>query len=125
MGEEKVSLPEIDLSSFIKDVVWQAVIKFATQKLLGWLPAWLIGGPVGWIVGAVVAMVGSAVYDAMAEAFNLQMIVFKNEGLQREFDSSSLKLKLIARDKGIDSFEFRKARLENVEKLSRLVHIGA
>lgn len=123
MDEEKVSLPEIDLSEFIKDVAWAALVKLATQKLIAALP-FLGWGPMGWITGAVVGMVGSAVYDAMAEAFNLQMLNFNNEAYQRQYDSASVKLRIIARDFGTESEEFKKARKENAEALSRLIKFG-
>ena len=123
MGEEK-SLPEIDLSSFLKDVAWAALIKLATARLVAALP-FLGWGPIGWITGAVVAMVGNALYDAMAEAFTMQMIQFKNESMQRQFATASVKLQLIARDFGTESVEFKNARKENVAALSKLVRFDA
>lgn len=124
MDKEKVPLPEIDLGSFIKDVAWAALVKLATARLIAALP-FLGFGPLGWITGAVVAMVGSAVYDSMAEAFNLTHISFKNEAAQRAYDTASVKLKLIARDFGIESEEFKTLRAENVKALSALIKFDA
>ena len=120
---QAVALPDIDLPAFLKDVAWAALVKMATARLIAALP-FLGWGPIGWITGAVVAMVGSAVYDAMAEAFTLQMIGFKNEANQKAYDTASVKLKLIARDFGVESEEFKKARLENVKTLSALIRFG-
>lgn len=120
MDEREIPIPEIDLSSFFKDVVWSALVKLATARLIAALP-FLGWGPIGWITGAIVGMVGSAVYDAMEEAFNLQKIAFKNESFQKEFDSASVKLKLVAKDYGTESEEFKKQRESNVQALRKLV----
>ncbi len=119
MGETEIS-PQIDYASFLKDVVWVALVKLATAKLISALP-FLGWGPIGWITGLVVGMVGAAVYDAMDEAFRLQMIQFKNEKFQREYDTASVKLKIVALNHGIDSPQFREERKKNVEALSKLV----
>jgi len=123
MGEEK-ALPDIDLSSIIKDVAWAALVKLATARLIAALP-FLGWGPMGLITGAVVAMVGSAVYDAMADVFNLQVIPFKNEALQRQYDTETVKLKIIAHNYGVDSEEFKKAKKDAVAVLARLAKFDA
>ena len=119
MGEEPVQA-EIDFSKFLKDVVFAAVIKLATQMLISALP-WLGWGPMGWITGLVVSIVGNVIYDAMDEAFRLQMIQFKNDKFQREWDSASVKLKIVAMNHGVDSPEFKEERKKNVEALTKLV----
>ncbi len=115
---------EIDLSSFIHDVAWAALVKFATSRLIAALP-FLGWGPIGWITGAIVAMVGNVIFDAMAEAFDMQMIAFKNEALQHQFDTATVKLKIVARAYGTESVEFKKEREASVQALSKFVHFGA
>jgi hypothetical protein len=84
----------------------------------------LMWGPVGMITGFIVGKILDLVYDAVKMAVNLEVIRFKNEGLQKEFDSASLKLKLIARDKGVTSPEFLSARENHKKKLSEFVKFG-
>jgi hypothetical protein len=119
MGEVQVST-EIDFSKLFKDVVFAALIKVATQSLISALP-FLGWGPIGWITGLVVSIVGSAIYDALDEAFRLQMMVFKNEAYQKQWDTASVKLKIAYKNYGPDSPEYKKARKENVEALTNLI----
>lgn len=120
MGQEQVQTEGLDFSKFLKDVAWAALVRLATQNLIAALP-FLGWGPLGWITGAIVGIVGAAVYDAMAEAFKLEMIEFRNEQFQRQWDTASVKLKIIAKNHGIDSPQFKEERKKNVEALSKLV----
>ncbi len=118
--EEIQPTTDLDFSQFLKDVAWAALVKFATARLIAALP-FLGWGPMGWITGIVVSMVGAAVYDAMAEAFKLEMIEFRNEQFQRQWDTESVKLKIVAKNKGVDSPEFKEQRKKSVESLTKLV----
>lgn len=116
---DEKALPELDLGDFLKDVVWGAVVKVATARLIAALP-FLGWGPMGWITAGIVAVVGNVVYEAMEEAFNLQKIVFKNDGFQKAYDTVSVKLKIIAHNYGVDSEEFKAARRANLLALQQL-----
>lgn len=120
MGEKQIQTEGVDLTPILKDVIWAALVKLATARLIAALP-FLGWGPMGWITGAIVGIVGAAVYDAMAEAFKLEMIEFKNEKFQREYDTAAVKLKIVAKNHGIDSPEFKAERKKNVEALSKLI----
>lgn len=112
--------PLPDLGDLFKDLVWDLLVKAALSKLFAAIP-WLGWGPVGILVGWIVGMLADYLYDAVKMTIDLQVIAFKNEQHRREYDKAGVTLKLIARDKGIDSPEFKAARDENKKSLSRFV----
>lgn len=122
MGEEKAGQPVegLDIGDVFKDLVWGALVKLALQRLFVALP-FLGWGPIGWIVGIVAGMVAEALYEVMREAVDLQVIAFRNSAARKEFDSAGVKLKIIARDHGIESPEFQEARDTYRDTLRKLV----
>lgn len=112
-----------DIGDIFKDLVWGALVRLALSKLFAAVP-WLGWGPIGVIVGWIAGMLAEQLYDAMKMAVDLQLIYFKNEKLRRAFDDASVKLKIIAKDKGITSLEFQEARKAHRETLGRLVQFS-
>jgi hypothetical protein len=123
MTAEASGIESINAGDLFKELIWSALKSLILSRIAALVP-FLVWGPVGVVTGFVVGKVLDLVYDAIGTFLALEGIRFKNESLQREFDSSSLKLKLIARDKGINSPEFLLARDEHKKKLSEFVKIG-
>ena len=121
MGEEQIQA--VDAGDLFKSFVWDAIVKLVVGRLIAMIP-FLGWGPIGIFTGWVVGIVMGWVYDAVKMAIDLQVIHFRNEEHQKAFDSASLKLKLIARDKGIHSPEFLIARQENAKALAVFVTFG-
>lgn len=117
------SVIETNAGDLFKDLIWSAVIKAATQALIKAIP-FLAMGPMPMIVGVIVGIVGDFLYAQLKDVYSFHSISIVNEQHRKEFDSASLKLKLIARDKGIDSDEFKTAREAQREALSRFVRFG-
>lgn len=127
MGETetaKTGILEINAGDLFKDLVWSAVIKAATNALTKAIP-FLAMGPMPLITGLVVGLVGDFVYDQLKDAYNFQSVSFKNDQHRKEFDSAAIKLKLIARDKGINSDEFKTARQQYGDALAKFIRFAA
>jgi uncharacterized protein (DUF2342 family) len=113
-------MPLPDIGDIFKDLVWTAMITAAKQALFAAVP-WLGWGPIGVFVGFVIGLLAEHLYDAMKLAIDMRLIVFKNEQHRKAFDDASVKLKIIASGKGIDSPEYREAREEHKKRLSDFV----
>jgi len=121
---ETAGIAEIDVGDLFEDLIWGAIIKAATQALIKAIP-FLAIGPMPMIVGLIVGLVGDFVYDQLKDVYSFQSVAIKNEIHRREFDSSAIKLKLIAREKGIDSDEFKTARKQYGDSLAKFVRFAA
>lgn len=120
---EIASITDVNAGDLFKDLVWSAVIKAATAALLRAIP-FLAGWPWSMIAGVVVELVGGFVYDQLKDVYNFESTAIVNEAHRREYDSASIKLKLIARDKGIQSDEFKQAREKYADALAKFVKFG-
>lgn len=113
----------MDLGDLFKALVWNNLIKAALARLFLAVP-FLGWGPIGVVVSWVVTKIADKLYDELEMIVNLQAIALKNEIHQREFDRASMKLHIIAREKGTASSEFKNAREHAKESLSQFVRFA-
>lgn len=107
-----------------KSLVWDVVVKAALSKLFAAVP-WLGWGPVGAIISGIAGLAGDSLYGMATEFFDLQAIKFKNDAHRRAFDMASVKLAILAREKGVGSPEFKQARDEQKKALSNFIKWSA
>ena len=112
--------PLPDIGDVFKDLVWDAIVKAALARLFAAIP-WLGWGPVGILVSWVVGHFAEKLYGAMALAIDFRLIAYRNEQHRQAFETASVTLKIIARDQGIDSEQFQKAREAHAKALSKFV----
>ncbi len=103
-----------------QELLWSTLINAALKGLFALLPA-LGWGPVGYIVTWVVGYFSDILFKGLSEVLDLEKIAIKNNELRQAYDRASVTLAILARDKGIDSPEYREARNENKDALSKLV----
>lgn len=77
------------------------------------------------VVSWVVMHFAEKLFEATNLVIQLETIVLRNESHRKAFDNAAVKLKILARDKGVDSEEFRKARDEHKRALSELVQFAS
>lgn len=112
-----------DIGDTLKDLVWDGLIQLALAEVFKAVP--ILGwGPIGAVIRVVVGLVADQLFAGMKLAFDMNKIPFVNEAHQRAYETGSVKLKLIARDKGIDSPEFKEARLATRKELSTFVQFA-
>jgi len=120
MDQNKVSIEAVDVGDLFKDLVWTAIKDLILSRLALMVPI-LMWGPIGIFTSFLVGIILSWVYDAVKMAIDLQVIKFTNEKHQAAYDRASIALKLIARDKGINSPEFKEARDVHKKELAVFV----
>ena len=113
----------MDLNDLFKDLVWDNLIKAALGKLFAAVPV-LGWGPIGLVVNYIVFKFADQLYDAIKEWKDFKVIFLRNLGLEQDFNTTSVKLKLIAIDKGKESVEYKEARNENQKRLQNLVRFN-
>lgn len=114
----------MDFSEIFKSLVWDTIVKVALEQLFLAVP--LLGwGPIGYVVSWIAVYFADKLYDVVKLAVDLEVIVIRNEVHKREYAGAAVKLKLLAKSKGVDSDEFKKARDEQKETLSRFIRIGS
>ncbi len=111
----------VDLSiDFFKELAWEPLLKgllaklFTAVPLLGW-------GPIGYVITFLVMKYGDQLYEAFKLLVEVKTIKFVNKALQKDYDTASLSLKIIAEQKGIASEDYKKARDVEKENLSKYV----
>jgi hypothetical protein len=106
-----------------KDLVWDNLVDAALGALFTALPILKIW-PIGPIINSVVRLFADKLFAALQLAIDLQIIAFVNGEHRRAFDDASVKLKIIASSHGIESEEFKKARKEHRDALSKFVRLS-
>lgn len=98
-------------------------MKLAVSRLIIAIP-FLGWGPMGLITQWVVGIVAEAIWNALDLAIDMTLIPIKNQGLKREYEAASLRLKIVAENQGIDSPEFEEARNEEHARLANFVRFN-
>jgi hypothetical protein len=104
----------VEITALFKSLVWSNLVEFSIKKLFLAVP-WLGWGPIGWITSTIIRMFAEALFEAVHEQIDLQIITFRKISLRREFDRAALLLKIMERDHGKDSSEF-KEQYENTHE---------
>jgi hypothetical protein len=115
---------QLKLDDLFKDLVWDSLVKAALAELFLIAP-WLAWGPVGFVVSFIAQHFSDQLYKTLSLAVQMEAIVIKNEEHKRAFDRASVKLKVMAKEKGIDSPEFEKLREEQKQALADFVRFGS
>lgn len=114
----------MDFAAAFKSLVWDQLVKLALSRLFAAVP--LLGwGPIGWVVSWAVNWVATKIFDAVKLFIELEAIVFRNKQAQKEFETASIKLRLIAMGSGEGSPEFLAAREEHKSALSKFVRFDS
>jgi hypothetical protein len=112
------------MPDLFKSMVWDAMVRLLLTRLFAAIP-FLGFGPIGIVVGWIAGYLSSALYNVIKEFIDFGLIAFKNAEHKRAFDDASVKLGLIARDKGINSPEFKVARDAQKARLADFVRFAA
>ena len=110
----------VSLEELFKSMVWDAIVKALIARLFVIVP-FLGWGPIGLVVTWGLTLLAEKLYSAIKLFINLEMIVLRNAEHERAFTRAGSELYLIARDKGIESEEFGRAREEHKVALAAFV----
>lgn len=81
--------------------------------------------PVNAMIRYIVLELTDGLYIAIDQWIDTAAIPIRNEKLKNEFGHEQVKLKIIARGRGIDSEEFKNERIESRDRLRKFMHTGA
>lgn len=112
-----------EIEQIFKSLVWDNAIKAGQVALVGAVP--FFGLPVintitNWFIGIVT----NWIYKIIVLFIDIEAIKLVNAVHQAQYDAASVRLKIIAIDRGINSDEFKKARDEAKAALSKLTNIN-
>jgi len=111
---------EVELLTIFRKIVWDVLSKKAIAKVMALL-AVNPSGFLGVLAFKILSVLSEKAFEWVALEIKLESIKVVNEVHQSQFERAQLKLKLIARNSGIESEEFKKARIEEHEKLVKVV----
>lgn len=105
-----------------KELVWDTLVEKAIQaQLVSLLGASLAVSPLGAFFGWVLTKFANSLYGYIKKLANLEAIAFKNAEAQEVYDRSSVMLKIIYDQSGVESQEYKNARIENKKRIKDLV----
>jgi hypothetical protein len=111
------------VEGLFKDLFWDGVTEAAILAVFASVP-WLNVWPLSAIVRLLLKGFSEKMFTGLKLIVDLQAIAFLNEEHKKAYDKASVQLKIIANDKGVDSPEFKRARENAKEALSRFVSFG-
>lgn len=110
--------------SIFKSLLWDTTVEGLLAHIYASAP-WLTLWPLKQVTSGLVTLATDKFYSILKTFVDVETISFVNAEHAKAYDSASLKLKVIALEKGVDSEEFRKAKDDAKAALSQLVRFGA
>lgn len=117
--------PQLELvEKIFKSLVWDTLIEAGLAALFTAMPGLNIW-PIRTILSGFIHLFSDRLFGVLKLTVDLQAIAFVNEAHKKAFDNEAVKLKILAKDRGIDSPEFKEARDDAKVVLSQYVHFSA
>lgn len=115
---------EVDLSLIFKSMVWDLLIKQAIADALAWLPL-SISGPFGIVIGKAIGWLGDKLFTYFITVVKIEDISLMNSIHDKMYKNAQLKLKIIAKESGVDSQEFKNENAKMQDALWDFVRFNA
>jgi hypothetical protein len=116
--------PSLEIGEkLFKDLLWDNAVDACLVLLFADQP-WMNLPPVKWIVTTITHKATDALFSSFKLFVDLKAISIINDRARDEFTKEALRLKSIAKTKGIDSPEFRKAREDAKAALAKHCHFN-
>ena len=117
--------PKLDqVQSIFKNLVWDNLIEAAIRAFFIYVP-WLNIWPIAGAVRYILLIFTNHIFDSLKLVVDLQAIALLNEQHKNAYNRQLAKLKIIAREKGIESDEFKQERENAKKELARFVGYNA
>lgn len=110
--------------NLFKRLVWDNLVEAAFIELYAAFP-FLKVPPISWIIEPIIKHFLDAFYAGVSLFIVTEMIPIRNEALKVAYDREAVKLKIIAKNHGIESQEFLDAREKSKVGLSKFVRTRA
>lgn len=120
---ESVNPTVTKAQDLFKDLVWDVLVDAELTALFVYVPALKIW-PIGPIIKMVAHSFSDKIYSGVRLALDMQTVIFLNNKHYKEFSKATVTLKIIARDKGVDSDEYKNAKRNAKDALASFVHFN-
>lgn len=120
---ESVNRTLTTIENNFKSVVVDNLVKAELAALYADQP-WTAVWPIRPILEAIANFVVARLYKALALVVDIADIKIVDSITEREYKQVSVRLAVIAHNKGVDSDEFRKAREDAKAALSAFLHVN-
>jgi hypothetical protein len=107
-----------------KDLIWDNAIEAALVALFAAAP-YLAVPPLKTIISGIIRLVGDTFFKYIRLIVDVNAISLVNKQHQANFEAISVKLRVLAYQKGIESNEFKKAKAEAKVAFAKFVKFGA
>lgn len=120
-----VAIPVLTkIEDLFKDLVWDNLVKTAITALFAYVP-WLNVPVIRQAVEYILKLFAEKIYDVTKLCVDVSAIVIVNEVAQKEYARASVKLRIIAHEKGIQSEEFKKEKENAKASFAKFVQFNA
>lgn len=109
--------------TLFKDLIWMNLVEAALISLFAALP-FLNFWPINIAIRYIAMEMAEYLYTGLDQFIDVELIKLKNETLHQEFVKASTSLKIIGRGYGIESEEFKNARVDHKEHLKKFLRTG-
>lgn len=121
----KIANPQVEFyESTFKSLIWDNALEAGLAYLFGAAP-YLNWWPLKQIITGIARLSTNYLFDSIKLLIDVQAIAFVNAQSREAYDNAFVKLKLIANDVGENSEEFKKAKEDAKQALSKFMHYGA
>lgn len=120
-----VAFPKLTVGENVfKGLVYDNAVEAGLAALFAYAP-FLAVPPLKQGLSYIVKLFADRLFEVIRIGVDIGAIQLRNAEAQRAYLHASVKLKLVARAKGIDSPEFRAAREEDKRAFAKFVRFGA
>ena len=113
-----------EVEHIIKKVLWDSFTTVGVNAFFAWAP-WLAIPVVRPAVNFILVSFSDFLFSVFKENVDMAAIPIINKQYKDKFTRASVTLKIIARDKGIDSDDFKYARQLAKDSLDKFIHWNA
>lgn len=113
-----------DAEQAFKTLVWDTGIAFGEKYLETQVPFFSLP-VIKQMEEETIKLVTDAIWNSIVMFLDLSAISFVNAAHQAEYERASLKLRIILKEKGMNSPEFQKAKEEDAKAFADFVRYGA
>lgn len=115
--------PADKVLDIFKSLIFDELVKVVIAKVIDLAP-FLSWGPVSFIVGKVITYIAGELYEVLKDIINFEVILLKNREHHVAYVNAHIQLRNIAKEKGIDSDEFKAQRKIQAAALASFIRYG-
>lgn len=105
-----------------KELVWDAAVDAALAYLFGTAMKVPV---IGWLIKIVAYALTDRLYGGLRLGVDLAVIFGRNAAFKRTFDNAMVTLAILERDKGLESEDYKNAKINAKKAMAEFVRFGS